>query len=236
MTVQKSKGKGIGHMVSIIGILAGLLIVIITAHNLFPPIMFRSIVVVLVLLIVVVNGYGVFGEPFIRLSKKMIMARRHHFLAKKYFKEFGRFADRFGELIRIDYCDTIPHVLKDLQSNSNDKRFRQILASTDDFENAFGVFSNAMGTLPINKENLSLLIKWFESIMNLCNEHLIYKPVKQIKEIGSEGIVVNIKSNYTDCRNAYNKFILEYMDFAKEMNKHFDEKIAREYFRKPEEL
>ena len=236
MTDQKSKGKGIGHMVSIICVLVGLLIVIITSQSLFPPIMFRSIVVVLVLLIVVVNGYGVFGEPFIRLSKKMIMARRHHFLAKKYFKEFGKFVDRFGELIKINYCDTIPHVLKDLQSNGRDTRFRQILASTDDFENALGVFSNAMGTLPITKENLSLLIKWFESIVNLCNEHLICKPVKQIKEIGSEGIAVNIKLNYTDCRNTYNKFILEYTDFAKEMNKHFGEKIAREYFRKPEEL
>lgn len=236
MTDQKSKGKGIGYMVSIIGVLAGLLIVIITAHSLFPPIMFRSIVVVLVVLIVVVNGYGFFGEPFIRLSKKMIMAKKHHSLARKYFRELGRFADRFGELIKIDYCDTIPHVLKDLQSNSKDTRFRQILASTDDFENAFGVFSNAMGTLPITKENLSLIIKWFESIVNLCNEHLICKPVKQIKEIGSEGIAVNIKSNYTDCRNVYNKFILEYMDFAKDMNKHFGEKIARDYFRKPEEL
>ena len=61
MTDQKSKSKEIGYILSIIGVLAGLLVVIITAHDLFPTIMFRSIVIVLVVLILVVNGYGVFG-------------------------------------------------------------------------------------------------------------------------------------------------------------------------------
>jgi len=229
----KSKDKKTLPMVSIIGVLVGLLIVIITAHSLFPPIMFRSIVVVLVALIVVVNGYGVFGQTVIEFVKKKAIAKKLHVLTKKYSENFNKLVDRFGEIINENHCDTIPHVLNDLQNNP---KYPNILSCPQDFRSAFDVLHVAMEKLPITKDNFLILVRWFESIVNLCNEHLICKPVERIRTIGREGIPEHVREDYQRCKAIYDKFMDDYMDFAKDMNKQFAEKAARDFFQVPKVL
>jgi len=229
----KSKDKKTLPMVSIIGVLVGLLAAIITAHSLFPPIMFRSIVVVLVALIVVVNGYGVFGQPVIEFVKKKGMAKKHRVLTKKYSKNFNRLVDRFGDLINENHCDTIVYILNNLRNNT---KYANILPWPKDFRSAFEVLHEAMGKLPITKGNFLLLVKWFESIMNICNEHLICKPVERIRTMGREEIPEQVRENYERCKAIYDRFIDDYMDFAKDMNKQFAEIVARDYFQVPKGL
>lgn len=233
MMDEKSKDKKTLPMVSIIGVLVGLLIVIITAHSLFPPIMFRSIVVVLVALIVVVNGYGVFGQTVIEFVKKKAMAKKHRVITKKYSENFDRLVDRFGELINENHCDTIVYILNNLRNNT---KYAHIFPWSQDFRSAFEVFHEAMGKLPITKENFLLLVKWFESIVNLYNEYLICKPVEQIRTIGRDGIPEHVREDYERCKAIYDRFMDDYMDFAKDMNKQFAEKVARYYFQVPKGL
>jgi len=233
MMNEKSKDKKTVHMVSIIGVLVGLLIVIITAHSLFPPIMFWSIVVVLVALVVVVNGYGVFGQPVIEFVKKKRIAKKHRILTKKYSENFNKLVDRFGELIKEDHLNTILYILNKLRSNT---KYAAILPSHQGFRRAFDVFYGEMGKLPRTKENFLLLVKWFESIVNLCNEHLICKPVERIRTIGRDEIPQQLREDYERCKVIYDRFIDDYMDFAKDMNKQFAEKVARDYFQVPKEL
>lgn len=233
MTDEKSKDKRIVYTVSIICALVGLLIVVITAHSLFPPVMFQSIVAVLVVLIVFVNGYEVFGEWFINFLKKLGLARKHLALTKKYFGDFDKLVDRFGQLIIVNHCDTIVYILKNL---GNNPKYAHILPWPQNFRSVFDVFYEAKGKLPITKENFLLLVKWFESIVNLCNEHLICKPVERIRTIGRDEIPEQVREEYERCKAIYDRFIDDYMDFAKDMNKQFAEKVAREYFQVPKEL
>ena len=231
--MKNPKIKELAYTVSIIGALAGLLIVVITAHSLFPAVMFRSIVVALVVLIVIVNGYGVFGESLINFLKKLVLARKHLALTKKYFVDFDKLIDRFGQLIIVNHCDTIPYVLNDLQ---NTGKYPNILPWPQDFTSAFDVFNEARGKLPRTKENFSLLVKWFESIVDICNGHLISKPVERIRTMGRDGIPEHIRENYARCKAIYDRFMDDYMDFAKGMNKQFAERVARVYFQVPKEL
>ena len=92
------------------------------------------------------------------------------------------------------------------------------------------------GKLPITKDNFGLLINWFESIVNLCNEHLIRKPVERIRTIGRDEIPEHVRENYERCKAIYNRFMDDYMDFAKDINKQFAEKVARDYFQVPKGL
>ncbi len=233
MTDEEPKGKRIVYIATIVVALVGLLMVIIRARSIFPQIMFQSIVVVLVALIVVVNGYGIFGQSLIKFVKKKALAQKHRVLTKKYSKNFNRLVDRFGELIKENHTDTILYILNSLRSNT---KYAAILPSHQGFRRSFDVFYGSMGKLPITKDNFLILVRWFESIVNLCNEHLICKPVEQIRTIGRDEVPEQVREDYERCKAIYDRFIDDYMDFAKDMNKQFAEKVARDYFQVPKGL
>ncbi len=238
MTDKKSKDKGIVYTASIIGTLVALLIVIIAAHSLFPPVMFQAVVVVLLVLIIIVNGYGVFGQSLIRFFKKIRMARKHRALTEKYFYDFDRFVDKLGELLEPRRCDNIPYTLNKIQNK--ELVFRDILLpSVYDFHDLFVVFMDAFGKLRRNEETFLLLIKWFGSLLNSYNKQYICNPVERTRNIlrrRTAGIPEDIKEEYKQHKVGYDKFILEYMDFAKGINKDFGKRAAREYFDMPKGL
>ena len=228
---EKSKDKGIVYMATIIVALIGLLITIIAAHSLFAPLMFESIVGVLVVLIVTVTVYGVFGQRLIKFSKKRALAKKHRVLAQEYFKKFDRLVDRFRDLINEDHRDTIPFILRQLE-NGNPK-YVNILPHPQNFKSAVDVCDGAKGKLPVTKDNFLILVGWFESIVNLCNEHLIRKPIEEIRRRGVDGIPEHISEDYGRCEVIYDRFLDDYMDFAKDMNNKFGETVARAYFEVP---
>jgi len=228
----KSKDKKTVPLISKIGPLAGLLAAAITVFSNLP-IVLRYIMVLLLALITFVSIYAVFGEPVIKFVKKKSIAKKHCVLTKKYSENFNKLVDSFGEIINENHCDTIPHVLNDLQNNT---KYPKILPFPQDFRSAFDVLHMAMGKLPITKGNFLILVRWFESIVNLCNEHLICKPVEQIRTIGRDEVPEQVKEDYERCKAIYDRFIDDYMDFAKDMNKQFAEKVARIYFQVPKVL
>lgn len=280
MKDEKLEGRRIVYTASIIGALVALLIVIVAARSIFPPIMFQGIVVVLMGLIVFVNGWGMFGEVFVRFVKKTMMAGKHYFLARKYFKEFDRFVDKLGELLEPRRCDNIPYTLNRIQSS--EPVFRDILLLTvDDFRDLFVVFRNGIGKLPRNRKMFLMFIECFECLLNSYNRLCICKPVEQIRNILRQRVAEipedikeeyrqhfecllnsynrlhickaveqirnilrqrvaeipeDIKEEYRQQKVAYDKFILEYMDFAKGINKDFGKKVAREWFDMPKGL
>jgi len=228
----KSKDKETLVLISKIAPLAGLVAAAITVFS-DLPILLRYIIVVLLALITVVSIYAVFGQPLIKFIKKKGMAKKHRVLTKKYSKNFNRLVDRFGDLINENHCDTIPYILKDLQNNP---KYPNILPWPQDFGSAFDVCHEAMGKLPVTKDNFLILVGWFESILNLCNEHLICKPIEKIRRIGVDGITEHTREEYKRCKAIYDRFLYDYMDFAKDMNKQFAEKVARDYFQVPKGL
>lgn len=280
MADEKLEGRRIVYTASIIGALVALLIVIIAARSIFPPIMFQSIVVVLLGLIVVVNGWGMFGEQLKARVRRVRKARKERRLAKKHFKRFNWFVDKLGELLETRRCDNIPHALNGIQSS--EPVFRDILLlPVDDFRDLFVVFRNVIGKLPRNREMFLMFIECFECLLNSYNRLCICKPVEQIRNILRQRVAEipedikeeyrkhfecllnsynrlhickaveqirnilrqrvaeipeDIKEEYRQHKVAYDKFILEYMDFAKGINKDFGEKVAREWFDMPKGL
>jgi hypothetical protein len=218
-------------MATVIGTLVALLITIIAAHSLFPALMFYSIVVVL---IVIVNGYGIFGQQLIEAIKRKAIAKKHHVLTQEYFKKFETLVERCRERMREDRRDAMPGMLKSL-TNSNPK-YVNILPYSQRFTYAIDVCHEAMGKLPVTKDNFLILLGWFESIVNLCNEHLIREPIEEIRKRGVDGIGEHIIEDYERCKALYDRFLDDYMDFAKETNNRFGEKVARDYYEVPKGL
>ncbi len=234
MMGEESRDRRIVYVASIIGALVTLLITIIAAHNHFPSLMFYSIVAVLLVLIVIVNGYGIFGQPLLKFSKKKAMAKKHRVLTQEYFKKFKKLVERFRERMYEDHCDTIPYILRSL-ANHNPK-YANVLPFPQRFTEAIDTCHEAMGKLPATKDNFLVLVGWFESIVGLCNDHLIRKPIDEIRRIGQDGIREDIWEDYERCKALYDRFLDDYMDFAKDMNNHFGETVARAYFEVPKGL
>jgi len=229
---RKTEDKKTVTLISKIGPLVGLLATAITVFSNLN-IVIRYIMVVLLVMITVVSIYAVFGQPLIKFVKKKTMAKRHRVLIKKYSKNFDRLVDRFGELINENHCDTIVYILNNLRNNT---KYAHILPQTQEFRSAFDVLHEARGKLHITKENFMILVRWFESIVNLCNEYLICKPVEQIRTIGRDGIPEQVREDYERCKAIYDRFMDDYMDFAKDMNKQFGERVAKDYFQVPKGL
>lgn len=232
---SQAKESKLSHTVAIIAPLAGLIATIIATRS-DVPLLLKGSMVVLLVIILIISLYEVLLKPLLYHCKRRVEEKKQTILAKKYSPPFKRFVDRFADLTNIDHCDTILYFLNQVQQKICKPKFENILPSPFAFRRIFEVFNDAAENLPTSKENFFLLIKWFESIFNLYNEHLICKPIDEMRKSGTVEIPDYTKENYKKCKFGYDKFIVEYMDFAKEINKDFGDRVARDYFQRPKEL
>lgn len=233
MTDEKSKDKRIVAVASIIVPLAVLLVSTITTRGNLS-ITLQHIMVVALVFLVLTNLYLVLGEPFIRFFKKMVVSMKDHYVIKKDFKKFSRFADRLEELFESRRTDNIPYALSNLQMNCQE--FQDITPSLDDFRDLFVVFRDAVPKLRRNKKYFVVLIRWFESIVSVYNKCLVCKPVERVRRIPIDKVPAHIRELYTECKAVYDRFIQDYTIFAREVNAEFGEKIARDSFQIPKGL
>jgi len=238
MSDEKTRDKRIVAIATIIGALTAILISMIAARDYFAPTFVNVVVIVLLVMIVIVNGYGIFGDKIIRCVKKVVKERRENKLANNRFNEFDRFMDKFGEFVEPRRCDNIVYTLT--QIKNKEAVFSDILLlSAEYFNDIFIVLREAFQKSRRNKESLLLLIKCFEVLLNAYNKLYICEPVEQIRSIQKESkndITKERKEEYRKHKAIYDKFVIEYMDFAKVINKTFNERVARVYFERPKEL
>lgn len=232
MNIGESKDKKSEYALSAIGPLVGLLTTIITAFTNLPTAI-KSTLIILLVIVTLISIYVVFVPLFVKYIKRMNITLKHHSLTKKYFTEFEKLVDRFRKLIDENHCDSIVYVLKDLQTKA---MLGGILPFPGDFTYAFDAFSSSMRKLPLKKQNFLIILRWFESVIDLSNKYLVCNPIKEIRKI-DKGIVPNIcKEKYEECKLTYDRLLDDYMEFARYLNKQFGETIAREYFEKPVKL
>ena len=229
----KSKDKETLDIISKLAPIGGFVATAITVYS-DLPILIRYIIIMLLALITCVSIYAVFGQPLINSIKNRAMAKKHRVLTQEYFKKFKTLVERFRERMYEDHHDTIPFILRQLE-NSNPK-YVNILPHPQRFTSAVDTCHEAMGKLPVTKDNFLILVGWFESILNLCNEHLIRKPIDEIRRIGRDGVPEHLTEDYERCKAIYDRFLDDYMDFAKDMNNQFCELVARDYFEVPKGL
>lgn len=228
------KESKLAPLATIIGSLAVILVAFIAARDSFSAYLFYVVVIFLLIAIVSFLIYGFLAHPIYDFIKKRRETRRLNALAKKHFNEFKNFTDIFGELVDPSRGDNIPRALKDLNSS---QEFRNIsFLSPQDLYNLFNSFKERLKRFDRTKEDFSLLVNEFDSILEMYNKHCIYNPVIEIRRIGRDKVNENIKEDYKKKKGGYELFLRNYMGFGKKLNKEFGEKIFREYFEMPEEL
>lgn len=231
---DKPKDRKIGTTVTIIGSLSVILVTIITTHGNYPRVMFLYMVSGLLLVIFLLIAFTFLVPPMRKFVKTRRIAKKHNALAKRYFGDFKELIDRFAQFIQPRRCDNIPYVLNDLQAKRPE--FQHISPSVDKVRDIFVIFEEEAGKRDKNKDSLVFLIRWFEYILNLYNEQLICEPVKRIRGKVRDEISEEIKETYKQNRFVYDRFMCDYVDLARKMNKTFGERIAREHFETPGEL
>lgn len=214
---------------AIIGALAVVLITSVTLRTSFPV----PYYVAAILLLLAIFSLHIYG-PIYDFFKKKEGIRKHNALARKHFDEFTHFTERFGEFLDQGRSDNIPYVLRDLLGN---QAFRCVsYLSTGDFYNLFNCYKERLKRFDKTKEDFSLLVNEFDLILDMYNEHCVYKPVREIRAIGREKVDEETKDNYKKQKGAYELFLRNYMDFGKKLNNEFGERIFRDYFEMPGEL
>lgn len=226
--VKIEKESKLVPLATIIGALAGILIIIVAAHASFPVYLYYTAVIFLLLAIFSLLFYGFLAHPIYNFIKKRREIRKHNALARKNFDEFKDFTDRFGELVEPNRGDNIPHALRDLNSS---QEFRNIsVLSTQDIHNLFYHFKERLKCFDRTKEDFTLLVKEFDTILNMYNKFCLCKPVEEIRRIGRDKVNERTKEDYKRHKGVYERFIGNYTDFGKKLNKEFGERIFRDYF------
>jgi hypothetical protein len=232
--VKIEKESKLVPLATIIGALAGILIIIVAAHASFPVYLYYTAVISLLLAVFSLLIHGFLAPPIYNFIKKKRGIRKHNALARKYFDEFTHFTERFSEFLDQGRSDNIPYALRDLKST---QEFKQVFyLSTNDFYNLFNCYKKRLERFNRTKEDFSLLVNEFDSVLDLYNSHCICEPVREIRLIGRDKVNERIKEDYKKQKGAYERFIGNYTDFGKKLNKEFGEGFFRDYFEMPEEL
>ena len=236
MTNEKSKnGSRLGAIAALIGALAAITISIIATRSFFPPIIFCTIVILLVVTIISIIAYGFLAYPISNFIKGKRKIRKHNALARKYFDKFKDFTDRFGEFVETSRTDGIPHALSELRNRFQEFRNMSFL-STHNIHNLFYHFKERLKRFNGTKDDFLLLAEEFDTIFDMYNELCICKPVEEVRRIGQEKVDSSIKEDYRKYKGIYDRFLLDYTEFGKKLNKKFGEHIFRACFETPKEL
>ena len=221
-------------LATIIGALAGILIIIVAAHASFPVYLYYTAVISLLVAVFSLLIHGFLAHPISDFIKKKKGIRKHNDLARKYFDEFAHFTERFSEFLDQTKKDNIPDALKKLWNN---EAFRCVsFLSTGDFYNLFECYKERLKRFDRTKEDFSLLVNEFDTILDMYNEHCVCKPVREIRAIGREKADEDTKDNYKKQKGGYELFLRDYWAFGKKLNKEFGERIFRGDFEMPGEL
>jgi hypothetical protein len=209
--------------------LAGLLIVIIGSHTLFPELLFYSIVMILIGIIVIFVAYAFLWERSRRYVSMRLWKRKMNRLARNNFDEFTGFVDRFTSL--GEFKDTTKGTIKILQFlfKLGIKEFGPLIATrVEDFgtilQSPLNDFQQRLRSLhwqkkEITYELLSCLAKEFESYIKLHKRLYVDFAVAQARRISLDSIPQEIKSVYSDYKDDYNQFIIAYTEFAERGSK-----------------
>jgi len=206
--------------------LAGLVIVIINAHSLFPELLFYSIVVILITVIVILLGEAFFWTRISRHITRRLWRRKQNILARKYLEDFIDFVNRFTSLREFSNVSLgITGILNELAGmGTKESSWIRNLASQfgNIIQNPLNNFKGRLNNLhyyisEVNEEFLSSLAKEFESYIALHKQLYVDFAVIKAREIGL--ISDETKRACREYREEYNQFIIAYSEFAKKASK-----------------
>ena len=209
--------------------IASLLIVIVSAHSLFPELLFYSIVMILIGVIVVLVGYALLWERTSQHVRTRLWRRKQNILARKCFEEFTDFVDRFTSLREFRNAPQgITDILSSLPLASEKVGHPWTHHATNEFasivQNPLNDLKSRLNVLrfyrsEVNQRILLNLAKEFENYIMLHKRLYVDLTVIKAGEIGLEHISEVTKRAYREYRDDYNQFVIAYTEFAKKTSK-----------------
>lgn len=225
---EKREDKNRGAKISMIGPLAGLAAAIVTSFANLPATL-RYSMLLLLSVIAVLSIYVVLGPHFTSIFNKIRIAIRDHLLVKKYFGEFSMFVERLSELSQDSRCDTLPYAFAKMKNIPPE--FNHPRSLMYDLTYFLTIFKQWMNKFP--KRDFPLLIEWFESILRIYNNQLVLEPFRQVRNMDQNKLTKYEKEEYEKNREHYVRFLQDYDNFARAMNRSAGKTIARPCFDKP---
>lgn len=225
---EKRKGERIEHRLSIIGPIAGLFATILATYTKLPPLV-QYIMILLFGVLTLVSVYYVLWHHIASLFNKAVSAKKHHSLVKKYLREFSLFVDRFCEHSQNDRIDNLPRAFKDIDRSIPEFNYPNSLLN--DLSNFVPTFKEWVREF--RKGDFQLLITWFEFVLGIYHRQLVLEPLRQLRRIDQNKLKKHEKEVYENTRERYVRFLDDYENFARAINKEADEPIALAYFDKP---
>ncbi len=100
-----------------------------------------------------------------------------------------------------------------------------------DLTNFLTLFKEWMKKFP--KRDFPLLIEWFESILRIYNNQLVLEPFRQVRNMDQNKLTRYEKEEYEKNREHYVRFLQDYENFARAINRSAGKTIARPCFDRP---
>ena len=197
-----------------------------------PDVLFKLFLTLTILIILFLLVYFFVTILHQRVLKKWREARKNNALVKKYFDDFELLCDRLGDLLKDNRIDNIPYVYINFRSIPPEFNYPRSLIY--DLANLLAVLKEGMKN--VLRSDFRLLIKCFESILRIYNSQLVLQPFQQIRNLYRDKLTEYERDTYEKSRENYVRFLQDYMNFAKAINKGYGEKIAQDYFEQPGKL
>ena len=197
-----------------------------------PDVLFKLFLTLTILIILFLLVYFFVTLLHQRVLKKWREARKNNALVKKYFDDFELLCDRLGDLLKDNRIDNIPYVFTNLRNMPPEFYYPRSLIY--DLANLIAVLKEGMKN--VLRSDFRLLIKCFESILRIYNSQLVLQPFRQIRNLYRDKLTEYERDTYEKSRENYVRFLQDYMNFAKAINKGYGEKIAQDYSEQPGKL
>jgi len=195
--------------------------------NYVPKVLFQAFLLLTVLIVLVLLVY-----MFARVARKWKEARKNKALVRKYFDDFATLSDRLAELLKDNRSDNIPYIFTNLSNMPGE--FSNLRSLMYDIGDLFAVLKDEARKLPTG--NFRVLITWFGYIVRLYNKHLVLQPFQQIRNLHRDKLTEHDREAYEKSRERYVRFLQDYENFAKAINKDCGENITHHYFEPPGRL
>jgi len=198
----------------------------------FYPLAIVLLICTLAFLITV--SYG----PISRLFRARRVSRLQDQIAKGHRGQFMEFLDKFIELSDQTKFMSVSSDLTELHDRSGIQDFQRLfILSTHYTQELLVHFRQMLNNVFWSKEAFVTAAETFDDIVRIYNNFSVCKPVEEIRTIGREKVPEKIRENYQDHRAVYVRFLQEYQDFVKKMNKLFQQDFLRvPYYETPKEL
>jgi len=244
MDKTESQHDHLAQTVSLLGSLAGLVVVIVGVivgvyGNLGSRV--QLIAILSLVVIAVYSLYMVLGRPSVLAVRRAAKAIREYYLVPRYFAGLELFVERLQRLCDRGYSDNIARILCDFPPLWGGPLIDPpALWHLAGFVDALHFMLSGSRR---SKKNLGFLLRWFRLILDMYNRQCVCEPVKQVVNRAEQGLdedkklpYERLKRKYQEVKFGYVVFLEDYAKLVRDVNAAFGESMASDCYDRPGEL